>query len=451
MLRFPRMNEWELAKAPPGPGGADSKEMNIQHRGNALQLLASLRDKYGDTVLCPNAYGQAYLFNRPDQVRHFLHSTNYERTQLLKIAIGESTLSSDGELWRKQRRVVTPAFQSARVLAFGELMASETRATAQRWADSNIDQLDLDEEMMRLTLVIAVKALFSTDVSEHVLAISKALTSVITDLGTLTTTLFGVPAVFDPGRKRRMTSCLSQLNEIVYGLIAARRKHPGEHDDLMNMLLTSRDPETGDALNDEQLRNEIVTMIVAGHETTATSLSWCWALLAANPEVEGRFHEEVDQLNGELPQAADLERLPYTHGVFQESLRLYPPVWAIARRVKEDEVVDGYRIQGNSAAFICPYILHRHPDYWDNPNSFEPERHIGARAAKIERYAYVPFARGPHMCSGHHFATQEAVLLLVTMAQKFRFRPVRDTPAEPWPLVTLRVKDGLPMRLEPRD
>jgi cytochrome P450 len=444
------MTDWQEAKAPPGPGTADDYEILKSRSENSLELIGALSEQYGDTVLCPNAYGQAYLFNHPKQVRHFLHSTNYERTQLLKIAIGESTLSSDGELWRKQRRVVTPAFQSARVLAFGQLMASETRATTERWTELGSNELDIDEEMMRLTLVIAVKALFSTDVSEHVLAISKALTSVITDLGTLTGTLFGAPAVFDPQRNRRMKSCLSQLNEIVYGLIAARREHPGEHDDLMNMLLTSRDPETGDALNDEQLRNEIVTMIVAGHETTATSLSWTWALLADNPAVEARFHKEVDQLEGRLPTSADLAGLKYTQGIFQESLRLYPPVWTIARRVKEDEVVDGYRIQGNSAAFICPYILHRHPDYWDNPNAFEPERHLEPRASKIERYAYVPFARGPHMCAGHHFATQEAVLLLATVAQKFRFRPVRDTPAELWPLVTLRIKDGLPMRLEPR-
>lgn len=437
---------------PPGPANEDdydSSDLGVA-ADNPLGLLMSLGRRYGDIVRCPNRYGQSYLFNHPELVRHVLHSPNYERTQLLKIALGESTLSADGPIWRRQRRIVNPAFQPARVRGFTGLMVEEARQMTTRWMQAGTEEVDIDEEMMRLTLTIVVRALFSSDVSDDVHEISQALTAVIKDLGALTSTLFSVPVSFDPGRNRRMKAALGTLDNIVFRIIEGRRKNPGQHGDLLDMLLLAEDPETGERLDDTRLRDEAVTMLVAGHETTATSLTWAWSLLADHPEAEQRMWAEIDALEGRDPTADDMSGLRWTEGVLQESFRLYPPVWAIARRVKEDESLAGHLIKGNSAAFICPFMLHRHPEFWEAPDRFDPSRFDEANASKIHRYAYVPFARGPHMCAGHHFATQEGVLILAAVGKRFQLRRVREQAPEPWPLVTLRVKDGLPMRLIPR-
>jgi len=441
-----------LPPEPPGPASEDaydSTDIGVS-ADNPLALLMSLGQTYGDIVRCPNRYGQSYLYNRPDLVRHVLHSANYERTQLLKMALGESTLSADGAIWKRQRRIVNPAFLPARVRNFSALMVEEAEVMTQRWLREGTDKVDIDEEMMRLTLTIVVRALFSTDVSEDVHQISDALTAVIKDLGALTSTLFSVPVSFDPGRNRRMKAALDTLDRIVFRIIEARRSQAQPRGDLLDMLLNAEDPETGERLSDERLRDEAVTMLVAGHETTATSLTWAWSLLSDNPEAEARFSAEIDALGEQAPTAENMNQMPWVQGVLQESLRLYPPVWAIARKVKEDETLAGHHIKGNSAAFICPYMLHRHPDYWPEPERFDPSRFDDTRGPKIERYAYVPFARGPHMCAGHHFATQEGVLILATVGKHFQLRRLRQTPPEPWPLVTLRVKDGLPMKLLPR-
>ncbi|MCA9553895.1 MAG: cytochrome P450, partial [Myxococcales bacterium] len=434
---------------PPGPAPSEAAPTPEQAE-NPLALLMALGERYGELVRVPSPYGQSYLYNHPSFVRHFFHSHNYERTKLLKIALGDGTLSSDGAVWREQRRIVQPAFQPDKVRGFGALMVDEARAAADRWSAAGAANVDLDEEMMRLTLLIAVRALFSADVSEDVEEISQALTLVIRDLGILTSTLFAVPVSFDPQRNRRLRQALGALDAVVFRIIEARRKAPGSRGDLLDMLLLARDPETGAALDDKRLRDEVVTMLVAGHETTATSLSWAWALLALHPAQEARFHAELATLEGRPPSVDDLPDLVYTRGVLQESMRLYPPVWTIARRVKEDEVLGGYRVRGDSAAFVCPFMLHRHPGFWPEPERFDPTRFDEVRGPTIDRYAYVPFARGPHMCAGHHFATQEGTLILAALGQRFSFQLMQDALPEPWPLVTLRMKGGLPMRLQPR-
>lgn len=432
---------------PPGPETISAAEVTEE---NPLHLLMNLRARYGELVCCPNKYGRSYLFDHPKLVHHFLHSGNYERTKLLQIALGQGSLSTDGPVWKRQRRIVNPAFQPARVRALVDMMAEGAAQAVDGWLEAGTETIDMDEEMMRLTLTIVVRALFSTDVGDDVHEVSRALTDLITDLGVLTSTLFGVPVTFDPDRNRRLKAALSTMDAIVYRIIDARREAPGSRGDLLDLLLLAEDPETGERLEDDRLRDEAVTMLQAGHETTAIALTWAWHLLSEHPEVEARLHAEVDALEGRRPTVEDLPRLRWTECILQEALRLYPPVWAIARRVKEDEEVGGYRIRGDSAAFICPYILHRHPEYWQDPERFDPGRFEPGRFEKIERYAFVPFARGPHMCAGHHFAVQEGVLILATLAQRFRFERIAEAPPEPLPLISLRVKGGLPMRLEAR-
>jgi cytochrome P450 len=391
------------------------------------------------------------LLNRPEYVRHFLHAPGWTRTDLLKIALGESTLSADGPEWRKKRRIVQPGFERARIEGFGPLMVDEARKLADAWAREE-GPVDVDAAMMKLTLRIVVRSLFSADVEPHVETVSKALTQVIADLGALTSTLFAVPVAFAPDRNRRMKAALGDLDRVVFEILDERRARPRAEwpPDLLTTLLTARDPDTGDALDDAQLRDELVTMLVAGHETTATMLGWAWYLLGEHPEVEAAWHADLDARFGDRdPAPEDLLQPSFTRDLVQETLRLYPPVWAIARRVTETQALDGYRIEGRSAAFICPFLLHRHPGWWRDPERFDPSR-FAEGEARIERYAYVPFARGPHMCSGHHFATLEGQIILAVLGRRFRLRKVPGHEVKPLPLVTLRFEGGLPMTLEPR-
>ncbi len=436
-----------MAKMPPGPAPG---ELPPEVHGDPLQLLAHLAATYGDIVRCPSPYGVSYLLNHPDYARHFLHAPGWVRTRLLEIAIGQSSLSADGPVWRRRRRIVQPAFERARILGFGSAMVEETRALAERWAYAS-GPIAVDQAMMELTLRIVVRALFSTEVDNHVSAISSALTTVLSDLGSLTSTLFSVPTTFSPERNRRLKGALGALHEVVLELLRERRAAPKGSfpDDLFTRLLEARDPETGEALDDIQLRDELVTMLVAGHDTTATGLGWAWYLLSLHPEVEAAWHGELDaRFCGRDPTAEDLAEPSLTRRIWQETLRLYPPVWAVARRVSEPDELFGYEIEGPSAAFISPYLLHRHREFWPNPDRFDPDRFL---VSEPHRYAYLPFLRGPHTCAGQHFALLEGQLILAALGRRFRLRLAAGQVVEPSPLITLRMKNGLSMEIERRD
>lgn len=439
---------------PPGPECRRGASSPLETHGHPLELLEALWREYGDLLRWRSSFGASYLFNRPEHIQHLLHSPKYQRTGVLKIALGESSLSADGDFWRRERRVVQPAFQNHRIEGFTALMTDETERLAASWEENVATRLPLDisKEMMRLTLIIVVKALFSADISGDVQAISDALTIVINDLGPLTASLFSVPVRFDPARNRRLGGALATLDRIVYRIIEERRRsNDAGGRDLLSLLLSARDEETGEALSDLRLRDEAVTMMVAGHETTATLLGWAFYRLSQHPEVEERFHREVDRvLERRVPTLRDVSSLTYTRWVIEETLRLYPPVWTIARKVLADDEVGGYHIAESSAAFISPYLIHRHPELWHSPGNFEPERFSPERSESRPRYAYIPFGLGPHMCLGKHFAMLEAVLALATIGRRLRPRLAEGHPVELEPLITLRARHGLMMTLERR-
>lgn len=439
------------ARVPPGPRPEAGDPLPSAALADPLTLLTHLAGTYGDIVRCPSPYGSSYLLNRPDYVRHFLHAPGFTRTELLKIALGDSSLGDDGPSWRKRRRIIQPGFERARVMGFGTLMLEETERLAGEWSAATGPQ-DVDAAMMRLTLRIVVRSLFSGEVEAHIERVSAALTRIISDLGALTSTLFAVPVAFAPDRNRKLRAALAELHEVVMTLLEARRSAPAEAwpRDLLTMLIEARDPDTGEGLDDVQLRDELVTMLVAGHETTATMLAWAWYLLARHPEVEAAWHRDIDaRFPHGRPTVETLAEPNLTRDLVQEVLRLYPPVWAVARRIESDHILDGFELEGRAAAFICPFLLHRHPDHWAEPDRFDLAR-FGAGAPPVDRYAYIPFIRGPHMCAGHHFASLEGQIILAALGRRFQLRIRPGFEAKPLPLVTLRVAGGLMMDVAPR-
>lgn len=438
-------------KNPPGPQPEAGDPIPDEALNDPLRLMGYLAERYGDVVRCPGPYGYSYLLNSPQYVRHFLHNSKWTRTELLKVALGDGSLSADGPPWKKRRRIIQPGFERARIEGFSHIMLDESLRLAGEWSAA-VGVVDVAEEMMRLTVRIVARSLFSADVDEHIEALSEALTQVISDIGELTLTPFSVQVSFSPDRNRRLKASLKTVRTVVLDILDKRRAEPSTAwpEDLLTMLLKAVDDETGEGLDEVQLRDELVTMLVAGHETTATMLGWAWYLLSKNPQVEARWHQELEERFPDRdPTVDDLRDPSYTRDMVQEVLRLYPPVWTIARRVTEADVMDDWKIEDKSAIFICPYLLHRHPQHWPNPEVFDPVR-FSPDGAKFDRYAYVPFLRGPHMCAGHHFATLEAQIILVTLGRRFTPRLPSEHVVKPRPLATLRFEGGLPMRIETR-
>lgn len=250
-------------------------------------------------------------------------------------------------------------------------------------------------------------------------------------------------------RNRRINAAIHTLDAIVQGLIQERRQRAIERGDVLSLLLLARDEETGQGMSDQQVRDEVMTLLFAGHETTSNLLAWTWFLLATHPEVEQRLQAELDAvLGGRLPTVEDLAHLPYGHRVLEETLRLYPPAWSLARKALVDDKVGGYVLPASTIILMSPYVTHRHPAFWEEPERFDPDRFTPERVAVRPRYAYFPFGGGPRQCIGNTFALMEAHLILATVAQRYRLRLVPDHPVEPQALLTLRPRDGLPMLLE---
>ena len=304
---------------------------------------------------------------------------------------------------------------------------------------------------MRLALGIVGDALFGADVGEQAAAVDRGFNVISAQVVDRFRSGNVIPPVLPTRSDRAWRAATAELDRVVYTIIGERRRSGEDRGDLLSMLMLARDEETGEQMDDRQLRDEVLTMLVAGHETTATALSWAWALLDAHPAVAARLHAELDEvLGGRRPSVADVPRLAYTRMVIDETMRLYPPVYILSRKVAADDAIGGYKIPGGSAVDISPYITHRHPDFWEEPERFDPERFAPERAAARHQYAYIPFSTGPRMCIGNSFALMEATLILATVARRFRPRlPDGQMPA-PLPLVTLRPAGGLPMVIERR-
>jgi cytochrome P450 len=435
--------------APPLYPGLPVLGSTLDVQKNPLQLF-SRASRLGDIVQINFPNYRCFLLNDPKLAEHVLHdhSKNYAKQTrgyaALRTVLGNGLLTSEGSFWLRQRRLAQPAFHKERMAGWADVMVRDTSEMVDAWA-SRIAQrtpFDVHEDMMRLALRIVGEALLSVDVTGAVGAVGDSLDALLPLMMQRTSRIVPWPDWAPLPSHVKFKRALKQLDDVVYGIIADRRQK-GAGEDLLGMFMTTTDADTGEQMNDAQLRDEVMTMLLAGHETTANALSWSFWLLGRSPQVERTLNEELKTvLQGRAPTIADVPKLKYTSAVINEALRLYPPVWALARRAEVDDVVGGVRIPKGSLVFMCPWVIHRNAQVWSDPEAFDPERWLNDGKPK-GRCAFMPFSSGPRKCIGDQFALLEAQLVLATLVPRVHLSLVPDRTPEPDPLVTLRPKGGV--------
>jgi len=421
-----------------------------------LNYLNNLREKYGDVVHFKMGLWNIYLVNHPDNVRQVMvtDAAKTSKSRVIKVGrilLGDGLLSSEGELHKRQRRLMAPAFHRKRIEGYCKVMAAHSDALRQRWRHGQT--VDMHAEMMELTLGIIGETMFGANVANAAREVNDCLENIFAMLNRLTGPAEAIKCILPLPSNFRFLRSIRRLNKIVYGMIAERHARPGSGDDVLSMLLDARDEEgDGKGMSDKQVRDEVLILFLAGHETTANALTWTWYLLTRQPEEEARLHAEIDAVLGDRPPTLDdLPKLPYTRMVLEESMRLFPPVYAIDRLVQEPMEVGGYPIPKGSTIFVSPWCMHHDSRFYPDPDRFDPGRWTPEAKAERPRHAYFPFGAGPRVCIGEQFAWAEATIILATLAQRWRARLVPGTVVEPFPLVTVRPKDGLPVTLEARN
>ncbi len=438
----------------PGPRGHFLLGNLREFRADVLGLVMECAATHGDIVRCRLGSQVVHLLNHPDHAAQVLQkrAANYDKLTRSSAAIGavtgRSLLTSNGDFWKRQRRMDQPAFHHRQIAGFAERMTSATAGILENWRPGEV--LDIASEMTRLTYSIVGQTLFSFDTGKDAAAVEQAMRMMLPHLFARLGNLVNLPAWLPTPSHWRFRRELARVDEVVFRIIRQHRRAQetgGPDTDLLAMLMRARDPDTGAALDDMQLRNETITFLLAGHETTANALSWIFHLLAQHPEIERSLAAEIKTaLGGRTPSLEDLPLLPFNKRVIQEAMRLYPPIWIIERRVIEEDRIGGYTLPAGSAVVISPYALHRHPAFWERPEVFDPSRFESPPPA-----AYMPFGLGPRFCIGHEFAMMEAQLVTAMVVQRWQLRPLPGHPVEPQPDITLRPKHGLRMAVHLRD
>ena len=428
-------------------------------RDNRIAVF-SARAFNSDLVEAKVLFQRFVILNHPDYIKHVLvdNHANYLKGRLaqkiLSPLLGNGLLTSEGDYWRRQRRIVAPAFHHKRIARLSGVIGECGLATVERWrrVAQSREAIDILPEMMGLTMEIIGKALFSRDLGPSVRELGDAVSIVINDVGKGSPIDFvGLPEWLPRRRSREAKTAVALLEGTIYGIITARRASRETRDDLLAMLLEARDEATGEGMTDHQLRDEIMTLFAAGHETTGVALTWIWYLLSQHPAVEYRLHTELDRvLRGRTPDVNDLDNLPYTRMVVEEAMRLFPPAFAIVRVAVSDDMIGGHHIRAGTLVTISPYLVHRNPKIWPDPTRFEPERFTPARVSGRHRFSYLPFGGGPRICIGNNLAMMEVRILLAVIAQAFRLRLAPGHRVEAQGRVTLRPRYGMRMTLEPR-
>lgn len=441
-------------KLAPGVSGLALFRLMPEFKRNTLQTFVDLARRHGDLV-CFRGLWTSFMLIDPQHVEYVLqtNSRNYRKGKNYKefaAATGNGLFVSEGDVWRRQRRLAQPAFHRQRIASFAKIMTDSCEAMLERWrpfAERNAP-LEVDAEMLRLTLGIVGKALFSRDLSDEADTMSRSFNIIRKHTTNRIVSVVKFPASFPTLQNRRFRQAIANAERVVYDLIAERRRGAGNTDDLLSLLMAARDEETGEGLSDTELRDQALTIIGAGYETTTQALAWTWYLLAKHPEVEQKLRAEIsDVLGGRTPTFADLPNLKYTLMVFQEAMRLYPPIWMLTRAAIETDEIGGYRVPANSEILLLPYITHRHPKYWEKPEEFFPEHFTPEKVAARPRFAYFPFGAGARQCIGNSFALMEGQLIIATVAQKYRLRLADERTIEPETSVTLRPRGGVKMKL----
>ena len=435
----------------PGPKGHLLLGSLPDIQRDRLNFVVELVQRYGPVVKFRVGPASFIQVNSPDGVQHILQTNNhnYDKKAMafdpVRDLLGTGLLLSDGDFWLKQRRLMQPVFHRQKIQAFVDMMGEETAAMLDRWEQVAAagKPLNLQQEMMRLTLSVITRALFHERIGDESGSIGKSLTILLEDSIFRFDHPFYPPRRFPTPRNRRYTQAKAELYAVIDGIVEHRRSDGGEHGDLLDLLMLAQDEESGERMSNEQLRYELVTLFIAGHETTALLLSWAFYLLAQHPEVLARLQAEAAQvLNGRAPTAADLANLKYTRMVLDETMRLYPPAWITNRRAIEADEIEGYTIPAGAEVSISPYATHHDPALWPEPFQFDPERFTPERSAGRHRYAYFPFGGGPRQCIGNNFALMEGQLILAAISQRYRLELAPGKTVEPEALITLRPKDG---------
>jgi cytochrome P450 len=426
---------------PPGP----AEGFDLGGSDEALARLRRYFAEFGDLyrVFAPARGVYNYVINHPDDIKRVLLSNhrNYtkgEGMDRVKILLGNGIMTSEGDFWRRQRRMMQPSFHRRVIDQFSGLIREVNDKFAARWADKAArgEPIDLSEDASELTLDIVLRSIFGRD-----------LARLETQLGA---NPFEVVAK-EQNRDLKFAFRFRSLTKLVAELIDRRRREPEQHFDFLSMLMATRDRDTDAPMSDKELIDEVLTLIVAGHETTAAALTWTWYLISQHPEAQAQLQSEADrQSGGEDLSLGAAESLSFTHQVLQEALRLYPPGWLITRRTLEADELGGFAIPARTDVFISPYMLHRHPAFWSEPEEFKPERFAGVDAAERHKFSYIPFAVGPRHCIGENIAMFEMLVHVSAMARRFRLTRAGSEPIELEAQINLRPRSHLMMTVENR-
>jgi cytochrome P450 len=442
---------------------------------NVLDFFVRMWREYGDVVHVDlgAASTNLYIIAHPDDVQHVLRDNhrNYAKGyDKVKPLLGEGLVSAEGEYWLRQRRLMQPMFNRNTIPMYVPAMIQSTQELLAQWHErpDPEEPLDVAEEMLKVTMRVITRTMFSGELGDRYDTLSDAFTRTLAYMDATMMRPDWIDKLPTPGN-RRFRAAVAELDEVIYDVIARRRSSTGSErpDDLLSLLLEARDEETGQGMTDRQIRDEVVTIFFAGHETTATALAWSWMLLSRNPQVSQRMVDEIDRvLEGRTPGLEDLRDLTYTRMVFDEALRLYPPAWMFGRLALGDDVLGstlsssqgGYPIPAGSMLLLSPYLTHRHPDFWENPEGFDPQRFTEAASQgavlssskERHRYAYFPFGGGPRLCIGSNFSLAEGPLMLAMIAQQFRLHLVPGHKIEVRPMAVLRPQPSVMMTVTAR-
>lgn len=440
---------------PPGPKTRLISGVMRDYQADPLGFATRCVREYGDVVSARFLYVPCFFIYHPDYIeqvlvteqRNFIKSVSLQ-TPFMRRLVGNGLLSSEGDFWKRQRRLAQPAFHRERINVYSQTMTAYTERMMASWQAG--ETRDVHEDMMQLTLEIVAKTLFDADVTDTAREVGQLLSIIVEPFSYQASFKWILDNRLPTPMHRRFHRTAQRLDEIVFGIINEHRANQSDRGDLLSMLLAAQD-EDGSQMTDQQLRDEAMTLFLAGHETTALTMSWTWYLLAQHPEVEAKLMTEIESvLGGRTPTVADLPALKYADQVIKEAMRLYPPAYAMGRQALQEFELGGYRIPAKAQIFFFQYVTHRDPRYFAEPEKFQPERWTTDFVKQLPRYAYFPFGGGPRLCIGNSFAMMETVLILTTMAQRFKLKLKSGQTITPLPSITLRPANGVKMILEKR-
>jgi cytochrome P450 len=428
-------------------------------RNSAIESFA--QEAYELDILERKVFGRRlFVINDLAAIKHVLidNAANYKKTEItrriLEPGLGKGLITSEGETWRQHRRAMSPAFDHRSIAAYTPIMTGAAEELLVEWGKvPEGTGVDVSTAMMEVTLNIISRTMFSSDSDDIVTIMGRSAGRYQAEMRPNIMDMLGWPRwLADLPRSGVARRTLGEFDRVIDRLIDERTRDPGNYPkDLLARLIAARDEQTGGGMSAQEVRDHIITIFLAGHETTAMAMTWTWFLLSQHPQEESRLHAELDSvLGGRAPTHEDLSNLTYTRMVIEESMRLYPPVHTIAREAISDDTLVGQRIPKGSAIMIAPWLLHRHVKHWDNPGRFDPERFSSEASATRARFSYLPFGGGKRICIGAAFALTEAIVLLATLAQRYRLQLVPGHPVEPQGLITLRARHGMRMLLTPR-